>query len=296
MVRAQIWRTPAMTNNTHPHAAGRANTNKPKPSHRRRTASALLVLITIVGVLAATPAEAAVKTKATTSYAGGTAVNLRSGPSTTSKVVRSVRSGTALTVTCQTTGTAIGYGKWSGNRTWNKLSDGTYVHDVLTTLPGNGTKVNHGGGRYSLFSKGISRCSAPKPAPKTSRESKAVSWARSQVGVRHTSLTSDGMWSGWCERFAELAYGTSGRYGSAAANYRAQKAAGRLKTTGTPPAGALVFYEWGAYGHVAISTGGGKAISTQGYETALPVKEHTINGIGLRYLGWSAAPTNWSGR
>lgn len=57
---------------------------------------------------------------------------------------------------------------------------------------------------------------------------------------------------------------------------------------GLPPAGAVVFYEWGGYGHAAIAVdGGGNAVSTQGVDgSRLPVRSHRWDGISLKVLGW----------
>lgn len=128
----------------------------------------------------------------------------------------------------------------------------------------------------------------------SSRESRAVDWARTQIG----QTTYGGhIWSGWCELFVESAYGTSGRYASAMANYTARKNAGQISTDGNPPAGALVFYSWGGYGHVGISVGGGQVISTQGDgSVALAVKQHGLTDLGLPYLGWAWAESSWPGR
>lgn len=140
------------------------------------------------------------------------------------------------------------------------------------------------------------------PPPQSDRVTKAVNWARSQVGVSHTGETPDGMWSGWCELLVEVAYGTRNRYPSAYANYLAQRNTGRIRTDSNPPAGVLVFYDyWSSdgttrYGHVGVSIGGGQVISTQGYSAPLPVRQHAVTGIGLPYLGWAPAPDGWPGR
>lgn len=128
----------------------------------------------------------------------------------------------------------------------------------------------------------------------STRESRAVDWAKSQIGQTHSGSRQ---WSGWCELFVENAYGTSGRYGSAATNYTARKNVGQINTDTNPPAGALVFYSWGSYGHVGISIGGGQVVSTQGDGSkALPVRQHGVTGMGLPYLGWAWPEASWPGR
>ena len=73
------------------------------------------------------------------------------------------------------------------------------------------------------------------------------------------------------------------------ANAAWDKAAQR-ETTGTPPAGAPVYYRGGKHGHVCISVGGGRVRSTD-YPSNGVVGEGTIEQIaarmGLKYSGWS---------
>lgn len=129
------------------------------------------------------------------------------------------------------------------------------------------------------------------PAASNSKASKAVAWARQQIG-------SNG-YRGLCQRFVENAYGTSGQYGSALDAYRALKAAGQIRTTKTGiPAGALVFSDGpldGPYGHVMISEGNGTFISG-GMVNGASVQRLTTPNPGSTYLGWAPAPARWPGR
>ncbi|MEU5401672.1 glycoside hydrolase domain-containing protein [Streptomyces sp. NPDC005963] len=59
-----------------------------------------------------------------------TALNARTGPSSTYAVSRSYASGAALKVVCQTPGQTVG-----GTAVWNKLSDGSYVTDRHVSTP-----------------------------------------------------------------------------------------------------------------------------------------------------------------
>jgi hypothetical protein len=89
----------------------------------------------------------------------------------------------------------------------------------------------------------------------------------------------------------ENAYGTSGRYASALADYQAQKAAGRIHTDTNPPMGALVFYSGidPSLGHVEISNGDGRYWDSDG-------TIHLVNfSYGGTYYGWSYAPDSWPG-
>lgn len=130
------------------------------------------------------------------------------------------------------------------------------------------------------------------PAPSTStKASRAVTWARSMVGSNSYSYL--------CERFVENAYGTSGRYPSALAGYRALKAAGKINTGRTNiPAGALVFSDGpldGPNGHVMLSEGGGRFISG-GMIGGPTVQRLSTPNPGSTYLGWAMAPSSWPGR
>ncbi len=237
---------------------------------------------TLVGVETASAAPSAATTY---SYrvvgTGGIGVCRRVSPNLSAARDGCIAEGAKVTVNCWVTGGAV-TDYWQGRLiTWNRWArtpDSRYVADIY----------------LSSTSTSYPRCtSTPNP---TTRETRAVAWARTQLGVSYTTLTPDGKWSGWCELFVEKAFGTSGRYGSAAANYRAQLAAGRIHTTGTPPVGAMLFYAWGTFGHSALSIGGGQAISTQGFASALPVRQHSVTGLGLPYLGWAYAPSSWPGR
>jgi cell wall-associated NlpC family hydrolase len=101
-------------------------------------------------------------------------------------------------------------------------------------------------------------------------------------------------WSGYCEAFVEIAYGTRHHFASATANYRAQAAAGRIHTDANPPVGALVFYSGGQYGHVALSVGGGQVITTWGHAgDRYDLRLTGVHSLSNPYLGWSYPPDNW---
>ncbi|MFX0539177.1 DUF2690 domain-containing protein [Ornithinimicrobium sp. Y1847] len=123
------------------------------------------------------------------------------------------------------------------------------------------------------------------------RETRAVDWANSKIGSTE--------YAGFCQRFVENAYGTSGRYPSALAAFEALKAAGTMKyTTTNIPKGALVFTRnsWdGGYGHVMISRGDGSFVEAA---SKVRVVNHPAGGSGsdYRFLGWSPAPASWPGR
>jgi len=63
----------------------------------------------------------------------------------------------------------------------------------------------------------------------------------------------------------------------------------RIHTDSNPPAGALVYYKGGAYGHVAISIGNGQEVGTLGNAgQRLPVQQYPVRGfITSPFLGWA---------
>jgi uncharacterized protein YraI len=74
-----------------------------------------------------------------------TALNGRSGPSTSSPVVQTYPAGSTIKLACQTPGTKVGT-----TSVWDKLSNGTYVTDLYVSTPSSTT-----------YSAPLPRCSYP---------------------------------------------------------------------------------------------------------------------------------------
>jgi len=113
--------------------------------------------------------------------------------------------------------------------------------------------------------------------------SEAVSWALAHTG-------QDLGYSGLCDHFVAQAYGQShSGYESAKSHYQAALAAKDIHTDSNPPPGALVYWDTGQYGHIALSVGGGKVASTdfvhKGQEDVVPIAD--ITAKWGTYLGWS---------
>jgi NlpC/P60 family protein len=166
-------------------------------------------------------------------------------------------------------------GMWEG---WGKYGAATGSLKCPT-----GNEYPYAGGARQNFEGGTLLWRNSMAAVKvTARAANAVGWAWNRIGA---TKTSSGAWWAWkCETFVENAYGTSGRYATALAHYRAVKA--NIHTSGTPPPGAMVFYNLTQWGHVGISVGGGYVISTQTPNGAA-VKKHTV-GYFSNYLGWAS--------
>jgi hypothetical protein len=95
---------------------------------------------------------------------------------------------------------------------------------------------------------------APPPVPPVNpRTQAAINWYLSRMG--------SSAWEGRCELTAELAYGTSGRYPTARANWDSSATAQHPGVLGAPR-GALVYWSTSAAGHVALSLGDGTVLSS----------------------------------
>jgi hypothetical protein len=101
-------------------------------------------------------------------------------------------------------------------------------------------------------------------------------------------------WSGWCLAFSSDAWYQAGgaptnalSYPSAISAWNSYAAQGRVDTTHRPPRGAMVFFNWTSSGHVAISLGNWRVISTQGSAPdTLPIYDFNFGPTTAGYLGW----------
>jgi len=124
--------------------------------------------------------------------------------------------------------------------------------------------------------------SALGPVGEDPRITKAISWAEEQIGS--TEYYHGGM--SWCQEFVGDAYRDAG---AIPVGYKCAKAAadalGAKDSSGTPPRGAYVFYEWDSLGHVGLSIGGEMIIHVPGKE---PIRsDKYTNVMGLKYIGWA---------
>jgi hypothetical protein len=147
-------------------------------------------------------------------------------------------------------------------------SDGGVLFATGTNGSGSNRLVMQGDGNLVLY--GGSYIWASK-----NTSERAIQWFYDHMG-----WTS---YEGKCELAVENAFGTSGRYATARANWNA-------RTHNYPytraPRGSLVFYNTSSAGHVAISLGNGKVASTSaGGRIGTPSISYFQNP-----LGWSWAP------
>ncbi|MGW6200356.1 CHAP domain-containing protein [Kribbella sp. NPDC055110] len=91
-------------------------------------------------------------------------------------------------------------------------------------------------------------------------------------------------YQGYCEKAVENAYGTTGIYASAIANWNdAVRRGAAHRGDLNPPKGALVFWNISAYGHVGVATGDGNfwatSVNSRIGKATLPYFSN--------YLGWA---------
>jgi hypothetical protein len=124
---------------------------------------------------------------------------------------------------------------------------------------------------------------APAPAPITStafgpqsRADDAIAWFAARNGST--------AYQGYCEKAVENAYGTTGIYASAIANWNdAVRRGAAHKGDLNPPKGALVFWNISAYGHVGLATGDGNFWATSVNSRIGKAKLPYFSN----YLGWA---------
>ena len=124
---------------------------------------------------------------------------------------------------------------------------------------------------------------APTTAPITStvvgpqsRADDAIAWFAARNGST--------AYQGYCEKAVENAYGRTGIYASAIANWNdAVRRGAAHRGDLNPPKGALVFWNISAYGHVGVATGDGNfwatSVNSRIGKARLPYFSN--------YLGWA---------
>lgn len=242
----------------------------------RRAVTALAAATALVG-----PAISASTAEAYNVVGTGGTLHVHPSPSIGSPVTANLRDGTPITIVCQTSGDNV-----QGSIVWDQISSPAsgYISDYYTNTPGNKT-----------WSPRIPQCGTPPP-PRPHGSvfcggTPALQCAlamNGQVNVpaaarQHFKIGP--YWSGYCEAFIGYVFGDR-PYASAIQDYNAHKAAGQIQT-GVPPAGAVVYWNTGGYGHVGISIGHGQEISTYGYSGwRAPIQIHSYLYFH-NYLGWA---------
>ncbi|GAA3287931.1 hypothetical protein Dvina_15535 [Dactylosporangium vinaceum] len=216
---------------------------------------------------------------------GGAGLQVRTSPyDAAAGAVAVLGDGTPFVAECAVRGRNI-----SGNTVWHQISSPAagWISDYYTNTPG-----------FNQYLPGEPECGGAPPTG--TREDRALAWARSVIGNSTTNGDlgdSNHGWDGWCDNFVGHAYGraASGYY-TAIDHYWALYNRGLMHgTSGTAPAGALVFFAAapinGNAGHVMLSEGNGNYITS-----APTVRRVPLSWPGATYLGWSYADPEWAGR
>lgn len=252
---------------------------------RSRPAAILLALGLTAALLAGTAAPAAAGiTGYSVAGTGGVGLQVRTSPYDAGAAsVAVLGDGTGFTAECAVHGRNI-----NGNSVWHQISwpAAGWISDFYTNTPG-----------FNQYLPGEPECGTNPPTG--TREDRALAWARSVIGQAYTNGDlgdSNHAWDGWCDNFVGHAYGRAASgYASAIVHYNSLYNRGLIHTTGTPPAGALVFFNSapinGYFGHVMLSEGNGNYITS-----APTVRRVNINWPGAPYIGWSYADPEWAGR
>ncbi|MCD2195917.1 hypothetical protein LQ327_21335 [Actinomycetospora endophytica] len=100
---------------------------------------------------------------------------------------------------------------------------------------------------------------------------------------RFESKIGSTQYEDYCERAVENAFGTQGHYESAIQDWRSQQQHSDWQHA---PKGAMVFYDTSSDGHVALSLGDGRVVSSSAHHQVgiVPV------GFFQHPLGWAYAP------
>ncbi|HEX6499556.1 MAG TPA: hypothetical protein VF054_11050 [Micromonosporaceae bacterium] len=194
----------------------------------------------------------------------GTALNVRSGPSTGWTAWTSVADGASVNILCQTSGSSV-TGTYGTSTTWDMIGNGGFVSDAYVYTGSDGY-VTHAC-TYSA--------NPPRANPRSMNG--AIDWEFQRLGS-----TS---WEGWCLKFQAQAYGWS------YAGFNTAEEAGDwmvnngyMHTSGIPPRGALVWYHNSSgTGHITVSLGEGKIIGTSVGGAVGVTAYNYMSG----YRGWS---------
>lgn len=105
--------------------------------------------------------------------------------------------------------------------------------------------------------------------------------------ARRESRNRSRDWTGYCLMFVRTAFGVNAVHPSAITAWNAAK---KKHTDGDIPRGVPVFWKGGKHGHVALSLGGGRCISTdvkrRGYPDVVTIAS-IGKAWGFELLGWT---------
>jgi hypothetical protein len=142
-----------------------------------------------------------------------------------------------------------------------------------------------GAGVAPVAAPAVSPTSAEATVPELTKAAKLQAHrATVEAAIdRFESRIGTTRYENYCERAVENAFGTQGHYGSAIADWHARD---QHPDWQHAPRGALVFYDTSPNGHVALSLGDGRVVSSSAH--------HQVGIVPVGYfqhpLGWAPAP------
>lgn len=219
-----------------------------------------------VALLVSMPGTAAAATSAPgTINTAGSPLNVRTGPSSGWNAWRTVADGAHVTILCQETGSQE-TGTYGTSKIWDMLANGGFVSDTYVFTGSDGRVADD-----------CNYAAAP-PHSNPRGANAAIQWAFGRL--------NSSAYEGLCLHFVAVAYGySSSGWGTAEIGGDYIQNHGLMKS-GVPPRGALVWYHNSTGdGHVAISLGEGKVISTSvgGHVDVADYQFHS------QLRGWSVA-------
>ena len=131
--------------------------------------------------------------------------------------------------------------------------------------------------------RAVTPTSAAATVPELTKAAKQAHSATVEAAIdRFESRIGTTRYEDYCERAVENAFGTHGHYGSAIADWHARD---QHPDWQHAPRGALVFYDTSSNGHVALSLGDGRVVSSSAH--------HQVGIVPVGYfqhpLGWAPA-------
>lgn len=244
---------------------------------------AVLTFTLVASALVASPASAAPTSVAVNS-------DMRACPDLSiegcKKILYTIPSGSQVSMVCWYD-SSWWTGRYSSNR-WFVVKYGAREAWVHSSQVVNQTTVGWCGN--------VTRVMAARNAAHWTGQTHANGTVSAYFSASQWSPGPYGEWSGDCVKLGVAAYRAAGKTitsGSTAYNqYLAYKNQGAIKT-GTPPIGALVFYDrtsTNSAGHVAVAVGADHAATTigvDGQQKKNEIRTTTAAGQGGAYLGWA---------
>jgi hypothetical protein len=267
-----LWEDDALANESTRRTPMRTTTRN-RIQHTIVTGMAATMLATIVP-----PAEAATGTyiAATASVLDCHLTNLACG-----KPFTTLPTGTRVTMDCYVDGTRQ-KGRYATTRYFHLVAANGVTGIVHASYVEQQTTVRRCQDVKALWAaiQAATRVGQVQASDTDARQFTAADWSPGPYGE----------WSGDCPKLGAVAWAAAGvgvKRGNAIGQYRAYKDAGMIRQ-GTPPPGALVFFDIAQpYGHTGVSMGGGRIATTRGVDNDRQPNAAMAISSYSNYLGWA---------